>query len=42
MLSQADEIVKEAENLKQEYNVEFVDPRVVKRLDETEMPEKAI
>ena len=42
MLSQADEIVKEAENVKQQYNIEFVDPRVVARLDETTMPEKAI
>jgi hypothetical protein len=42
MLSQADEIVKEAQNLKSEYNVEFVDPRIVDILDATTMPEKAI
>lgn len=42
MLSQADEIVKEAENIKKEYNIEFVDPRVVEILDNTTMPEKSI
>jgi len=42
MLSQADEIVKEAQNVKEQYNIEFVDPRVVEILDNTTMPEKAI
>jgi hypothetical protein len=34
-LSQADMIVKEAENMKENYLVEIEDPRVVKVLDET-------
>ena len=39
-LAQADEVVKEYENLKENYMVEYEDPNVVKVLDLTNMPKK--
>ena len=41
-LSQADEVVLESRNCKRNYGIEIQDPRVVKILDETTMPKKAI
>jgi len=41
-LSQADEIVLEAQNCKENYGIEIVDPRVVEILDDTKMPKKSI
>lgn len=41
-LSQADEIVKEAQNVKDNYGIEIIDPMTVERLDATKMPKKAI
>ncbi len=41
-LTQADEFVMEAKNVKRNYGVEIADPRVIRTLDETVMPKKAI
>jgi hypothetical protein len=41
-LSQADEIVLEAQNCKENYGIEIVDPRIVEILDDTKMPKKSI
>ena len=41
-LSQADEVVLEAQNIKDNYGIEIEDPRVIERLDETEMPKRSI
>ena len=41
-LAQADEVVLEARNCKRNYGIEIQDPRVVKILDDTTMPKKAI
>lgn len=37
-LSYADELVMEIQNLKDNYGIEIEDPRVIKRLDEVQMP----
>ena len=39
-LNKADEIVLEAQNCKENYGIEIVDPRIVDYLDETKMPKK--
>lgn len=41
-LNKADEIVLEAQNCKENYGIEIVDPRIVDYLDYTKMPKKAI
>jgi hypothetical protein len=41
-LAQADEFVKEYENLKKQYGVEIEDQRVMDILDTTSMPKKAM
>lgn len=41
-LQQADEVVKEYTNLKENYGVEYEDPTVINILDHTSMPKKAI
>lgn len=41
-LAQADEVVQEFANLKENYGIEFQDPKVVEILDCTSMPKKAI
>ena len=41
-LQQADEIVKETQNLKDNYGIEIEDPRVINILDMTTMPKKPI
>lgn len=41
-LGQADEIVQETNNLKENYGIEIEDPRVVNILDMTTMPKKPI
>ena len=41
-LQQADEIVNENQNLKDNYGIEIEDPRVVNILDMTTMPKKPI
>ena len=39
-LAQADEVVKEFQNLKENYGIEYEDPNVVNILDHTSMPKK--
>ena len=41
-LRQADEIVMEAQNCKENYGIEIHDPRIVEKLDYTKMPEKQV
>ena len=41
-LSSADELVLEAQNLKDKYFIEIEDPRTIAVMDETTMPKKAI
>lgn len=41
-LSQADEVVKETENMKDNFGFEYMDPDTVSLLDSTPMPDKAI
>ena len=41
-LQQADEIIREYQNLKDNYSVEIEDYRVIEILDFTTMPKKAI
>jgi len=41
-LAQADEIVMESRNVKDQYGIEIIDPITVARLDATTMPKKSI
>jgi hypothetical protein len=41
-LAQADEVVLESANIKDNYGIEFEDPFVLEILDHTIMPKKAI
>ena len=41
-LQQADEVILESENMKQNYGFEVEDPKVLQILDLTRMPKKSI